>query len=339
MQQIEHHIGIDISSETFTCSDFQPSSESSLPEDYCNNLEGFKNLESWFQQHQITPENSIICMEATGVYTEAFCYYFHHLGFQLVVESPKKTKRAFSSEDKNDAIDARQLGEYAFRFFDQLSWWSPRSHLVEQVDTLLKTREQLVKQKTMNQNLLHALGRKETKTPFAQESLKTVIQQLQKQIQAIEKEIESLFKQDPPAKQAIQHLKSLTGVQLLLAANFFVFNQGFEKPLSARHVCARLGIAPRDHLSGTSVKRKARSRREGHSRLRKLLYLAAMSLRTHEPRFKHYFLRKVEQGKEPALVLNNLENKLVKIMCALVNNKTTYDKNYQSINPALLNAA
>jgi len=44
--------------------------------------------------------------------------------------------------------------------------------------------------------------------------------------------------------------------------------------------------------------------------LRKLLYLAACSVRTHRKEFKQYFLRKTAEGKPGKLVLNNIPEQI-----------------------------
>jgi hypothetical protein len=77
----------------------------------------------------------------------------------------------------------------------------------------------------------------------------------------------------------------------------------------------------------------------GPAKLRKLLYLAALSVRTHNINFKKYFLRKVAEGKNKRLVLNNIENKLLKIVFAVVSSGVAYTENYKSINPTLLKTA
>ena len=51
---------------------------------------------------------------------------------------------------------------------------------------------------------------------------------------------------------------------------------------------------------------------------------------------KKYFFRKVGEGKSKRLVLNNIANKLIKILVALIISKKPYIKNFLSINPMLL---
>ena len=73
--------------------------------------------------------------------------------------------------------------------------------------------------------------------------------------------------------------------------------------------------------------------------MRKLLHLAARSLVTHDRNFRKYYLRKLEEGKPKKVVLNNVANKLLKVLCAIIRDQTAYNGNYKSINPMMLNNA
>jgi len=50
-------------------------------------------------------------------------------------------------------------------------------------------------------------------------------------------------------------------------------------------------------------------------------------------------MRKVAEGKPKRMVLNNISNKLLKVVCALVKTGTHYIPNYKSVNPILLKSA
>jgi len=69
------------------------------------------------------------------------------------------------------------------------------------------------------------------------------------------------------------------------------------------------------------------------------LRLAAQSVATHDVTFRHYYLRKLAQGKAKALVLNNIANKLLKVACAMIQNNTRYIKDYRSIHPMYFKSA
>ena len=87
------------------------------------------------------------------------------------------------------------------------------------------------------------------------------------------------------------------------------------------------------------MKRRARSRPYGPPVLRKLLYLAALTVKHRTGRFEHYYLRKRAEGKPARLVLNNIANKLVRIVCAVLRDGRPYYDTHRSINPALLQNA
>ena len=68
----------------------------------------------------------------------------------------------------------------------------------------------------------------------------------------------------------------------------------------------------------------------------KLLFLAALLISMHNPQFRIYFLRKVQEGKPKQLVINNIANKLLKVIVAVVRTQTAFIPNYRSVNPGLL---
>ena len=122
----------------------------------------------------------------------------------------------------------------------------------------------------------------------------------------------------------------------MLAVHMMVVTEGFESHLNAKELGSYLGIVPLPYESGKSVRRRTSSSGVGPSVLRKLLYLSSMTSRRYDEEMKKYFFRKVGEGKSKRLVLNNIANKLIKILIALIISKKPYIKNFFSINPMLL---
>lgn len=100
---------------------------------------------------------------------------------------------------------------------------------------------------------------------------------------------------------------------------------------------AALPLISRSGASARS-RQKPTSRGYGPSMVRKLLHLAARSVRTHKEQFRKYFHRKRAEGKPKMLVLNNIANKLLRILCGMIKNKQPYIEDYQSVHPRLLQA-
>jgi transposase len=204
---------------------------------------------------------------------------------------------------------------------------------------LLTAREQFVADRTGHRNALLALQRKAVRTPVAEAIHAQAIAELKGHIKTLEAEIRRLIDQDPDLRNLVSLLISIPGVGLLLAAQMLVVFQSAPQPYSPKSLAAFIGICPYEHSSGTSIHHPPTSRHYGPPALRKLLFLAAMSIATHNPHFRTYFLRKVQEGKPKRLVLNNIANKLLKVMVAVARSKTEFIPNYRSIHPGLLTMA
>lgn len=338
MERVKAVIGIDVGSESVSVAVMHSVAQKEKQEQkFGNSSDGFEELHQWLRENKVRPDQSVVVMEATGVYGESLCYYLCSRRYTVAVEPPLKVKRAFQhSAHKNDMVDARQIAEYGHRFYDELQYWSPPDVVLEQVRELLSAREQFTTQKIANTNALISLQRKTITSVTAMEAYEQAIERLKQNIDAIDKEIKRLMKVDDSFHTMIKRLTSTPGIGILLAANLIVATQGFTRSRNHKEVASFAGVSPIEHTSGTSVFRKPRSRQFGPHRLRKLLYLSAMSVATHNEEFRKYYLRKVEEGKPKRLVLNNVANRLLKIVCALVKTETEYIPNYRSVNPMLL---
>ena len=340
-KNIKNYIGIDMASETFTTSIFHsPQDEKITQEPLSNSIEGFQSLCAWFKTKKIVPNNSIICMEATGVYGEAITHYLASQGFSVAVEPPLKVKRAFDKDGhKTDAVDSAQIAEYAYRFFDELRFWKPTSEIIEKLKHFLTARELLVKQSVSIQNALKAYERHIAQDKDLLAIQKKNLSQVKEHLDEIDQHIDQLIRQNPTLHQMARCLDSLSGVGLLLAAYMLVTTNGFQNITDYRQYAAFLGICPYKFESGKSVHRKSHSRYFGPSYTRKLLHLAARSVATHQIEFRKYYYRKIEEGKSKTLVLNNIANKLLKISFALVRDRQCYIKGYRSVSPLVLQNA
>jgi transposase len=343
MEHPQYYVGIDIASATFTSAVGSMGEKWQIvvrPAQFGNEYDSFAKYLHWLQEHGVRPDNSVICMEATGVYNEVLAHFLVANRYRVAIEPPLKVKRAFKPEGhKSDPVDSCQIGEYAYRYWDELSLWAPRQEILEQIKTLLTTREQFVAQKAGHQNALLALKRKAIRTPLAEQAHEKAMSELKSHIQRLEAEIQRLIDQDPDFRNTVVLLISIPGVGLLLAAHMLLTFQSTPQPLSPKSLAAFIGICPYEESSGSSVHHPATSRHYGPPGLRKLLFLAALSVRTHNDHFKTYFLRKTQEGKPKKLVINNIANKLLKIMVAVVRSQTSFIPNFRSVNPGLLKKA
>ena len=106
-------IGLDISEANFVASIYKtPGQPIVTKEAIPNDRKGFKMLLLWLNDYHIDKKNCRICMEATGVYSQAIAYYLLFQGFPVSVEPPLKVKRAFDPVGhKTDPVDSTQIAE------------------------------------------------------------------------------------------------------------------------------------------------------------------------------------------------------------------------------------
>jgi transposase len=327
-------IGIDIASKTFVSTIFN--SKKSITEEFDNNLEGYNYFVCWLKKHRVKTNSSIVIMEATGVYTEELCHYLYKNEYDVCVENPLKVKRAFGiSPKKTDIIDSKRIAEYGFRFLDQIKLWQPPQEIIEEIKELLSLRENLVKQNTANKNRLKALKKKVIQNKLSVKLIKELIEMIESKIKEIINELKRLVIINKEIGFNYINLISIPGVSLLLASEIIGLTDNFNKTKDPREIASYLGISPNEHSSGTMTK-KPKSAGYGHSRIRKLLYLASCSIKNHNKEFRNYFNRKVLSGKHKGLVLNNISNKIIKIMCGIANSGKPFIQGYVSLSPSLV---
>ena len=339
-KDIVNYIGIDVSAETFATMIYHSPEEPKVTKESLNNsMEGFQMLCNWLKNQNATVDNSVVCLEATGVYGEAIVHYLASQGFHVAVEPPLKVKRAFEQDGhKTDAVDSAQIAEYAYRFLDELRFWQPKKEILEKLKHFLTLREQLVKQSVATQNALKAYQQHILKDQSLLEIHEKHLAQIKEHIAAVDQHIQRLIHQDPSLRQLSICLDSLCGFGILLAAYLLVLTNAFQDITDSKQFAAFLGICPLKHQSGKFLG-KDHSRFFGPPYARKLLHLAARSVATHHVEFRKYYFRKIEQGKSKSLVLNNISNKLLKIAFALVRDRQCYIKGYRSVNPLVLQNA
>lgn len=325
-------VGVDVASAAFmACVGTMPWKLTVKPVKFGNNENGFVSFLGWLQEHNLSPEQTVVCMEATGVYSEGLAYFLYASEYTVAVEPPLNIQRKFpANASKTDELDCQYIAEYACRYVDKLSFWKPRVEILEQVKVLLTTRQHFSVQLTGHKNALHAVNRKKVSSELAKQVHQNMVEQITKHIKSIDQEIRRLIESDPTFKQTLLLLLSVPGIGLQLAAHLLI---AMQETLDPKVLASFIGICPIKHESGSSVYTTPTSRHYGPSVLRKLLYLGACSVRTHKKQFQQYFFRKLAEGKHKKLILNNIQNKILKIACAVVRSQKPYIPNYVSVNP------
>ena len=145
---------------------------------------------------------------------------------------------------------------------------------------------------------------------------------LKAQTERLEEEVQQVIAENAQLATHVEHLRSAPGVGLLLAATFLVITEGFTQRRGARTLAAYLGMAPHPHQSGTSVRRPGRSRRFGPPCAAAVAPHGAVA--TDAQRAVQSLLFAQEGRRATRLILNNIANKHLRVLCALIQKGQPY---------------
>ena len=158
------------------------------------------------------------------------------------------------------------------------------------------------------------------------EDIKKTIKCFTNEIKRIEEELKELILSDNQLNSTIGLVTSVTGIGTITALYFTIFTNFFTRYTNPKQLACYCGVVPFEHTSGSSVHKQSKTHPIANQTLKKQLHMCALAAVRHDPDLKVYYHRKAEEGKNKMLVLNNVRNKLVLRICAVVKRQKPYKK-------------
>lgn len=258
-----------------------------------------------------------LVLEATGGYERACAHALFAAGLPVVVVNPRQTRdfaRATGQLAKTDRIDARSLAEFAKAVKPELRELGTRAQ--QELSELVGRRRQLVTLIGSEKQRLQQATSDVVKADL-QRSLAFLVQSLEE----LERALLAAVKSDSHWRERLALLASAPGVGLITALTLIA-----ELPelgsLSAKEIAALVGVAPMNRDSG-----KVRGRRRtigGRARVRKVLYMAALTATRHNPALKAFYQRLRAAGKLAKVALIAVMRKLLVTLNAMLKNNQTW---------------
>jgi transposase len=333
MENVKFFIGIDVSKHTVDIAVLQDGNV--VFELRVVNQK--KELHSFFKEvkksvNGFTLDETLVCMEHTGIYNYTVLELLNKMKVKVCVESALHIKKSQGiSRGKNDKVDARRIALFAFKNCKELKPWQPKRKSFQKLQALLTLRERLVKVinqlKTPLAESLNFLDKSINKS--LQLSTKESLKSLNRDLKRLESEIHDLVKGDEIINKQFELATSVPGVGKITALNMIVTTGEFERISSAKSFACHSGVAPFEYSSGSSVRGRTRVSKLANMGMKKLLHLAALSAIQCNEEIKSYYLRKVSQGKNKMSVLNAVRNKLITRVFVCIKQQRKYEKNFQ----------
>jgi transposase len=313
-------LGIDIAKQKF---DIALLLEGKTKHKTCkNSTEGFEALILWLEKQGIQKVH--VCLEATGNYGEDLAIYLHEAGHIVSIVNPARIKGFAQSElirTKTDKLDAALIARFCLAM--KPGAWSPPSPEIRSLRALVRRVDSLVDMRSQEKNRIGT----------AHESVLLLIKEhiayLDQEIEKIRQQIAELIEQNPNLKQKKDLLDSIPGIGKVTIPIILAELDDLEKFTHVREVVGFIGLAPKETLSGTSIKGKPRLCKIGHARLRKALYMPALVSIQCNPVMIAFYNRLKEKGKNGKVIVCAIMRKLVHIIFGILKSGKKYDPNYK----------
>ena len=304
--------------------------------EFKNSVSGYKQLVKWVEEssNETEPSLWLFCGENTGDYSKPLCNFLYGRGFDMWLENAKSIKDASGIRRlKSDRTDANMIAEYAMRNNDKAIVYEPLSESLSQLRELFLYRQMVVRHRCSFQ-----VRRGEKRLNMEKSPVKTMISQsgrhivteLNKEIEKIDKRISELIDSDDELAQVFTIVTSIPGIGTQNAVCLMVYTDNFRRfNFDSRKIACYYGIAPFGRDSGTSVHTDPHVHYMANRQIKAMLSQAALSAARFNPVIASYYSRLIAKGKKRQIVLNNVKNKLVHIVTAMVRNKQLFDKDYK----------
>jgi transposase len=296
---------------------------------FTNTIKGFEALLLWLKK---TTEEAIgvrFVMEATGIYHESLAYFLDEKGYEVSIILPNRISNYFRTLDIKTITDKTASEAIAlFGLERKLDCWQKPKAIFKTLRQLTRERDQIVEERTMVKNQLHAEQTEAEPNSKTVKRIKERIKILNRQEKEIKSEVAALIKQDEQLAQHVMIICSLTGVATLTSAIVLAETNGFELIRNKRQLASYAGFDIKEKQSGTSVKGKPRISKQGNKYLRKAMHMPALCAIRYDERFKAIFVRLVSRHGIKMKAAVAVQRKMLEMIYTLYKTGKKYDENY-----------
>jgi len=292
-----------------------------------NTLAGFKSILEWSEKKRIADIPVHLVMEATGVYYENAAYFFSDETDYIVHVVLGSVSNAYfkslNLKSKTDKIDAKALAQLGLE--RDLQVWKPITSQMHTIKKLVRERLRLSKEKTMVSNQLHAELASYHSNPNVIKRYKSRILFIGKQLKEIEKGLKREVKADENLKKKIENICEAKGLGFKTVIGVIAEYNGFILFKNRSQVVSYAGYDVVRKESGTSINGRRKISKRGNSKVRKMMYMAAMSSAVHDEHNRNYYNRIVDKTGLKMKGNVAIQRKLLLLIYTLFKSGERYD--------------
>ena len=250
------------------------------------------------------------------------------------LENPLQIKRSLGiKREKTDKTDSLEIARYAFRFQDKAICYKLPDKIFTSLQNLMSFRGRLVKNRqelSVAAKEMRSVFNRDKTARYIYEQSMHEIDSLNKKIKGVEAQMLLLLDDTEEVKTNYARLTSIKGIGMINALTMLIYTENFTRFTDCRKFACYVGVVPFDKSSGTSLHRGKRISRLANIQIKTLLTQAAKCAVVHNPKLRIYYQRKLAEGKGMKIVINNVRNKLLQIMFALIKKGQSYMDGYEN---------
>lgn len=298
---------------------------------FTNNKKGFAELVKWVEKLTSPSVPLRFIMEATGVYHESLAYFLDDRGCDVSVVLPNKMVNFFKTLEIRTVTD-KSMSEAIARFGleKKLQNWKRPDPVYKNLRQLTRERDQLVGQRTMVKNQIHAEKAEAEPNKSTLSRATKLLSVLNSQIASVGKEITATIKANPKVGEGVKRLTTIPGIGELTAVTVLSETNGFELIRNPGQLTSYAGLDVREKQSGTSVKGKPKISKKGNRYIRKAMHMPALTAIGRDERFKGIFQRLVSKHGVKMKAVVAVQRKLLELCFTMFKSEIGYKKDYLS---------
>ena len=285
----------------------------------------YRSMLSWLKTFS-SPSEMLLCTEHTGVYGMPLWSYLAEHKISFVVENPLQIKRSMGlRRSKSDKADAVMIARYIKLHQSESRLYKVPARIIDRLKVIFSHRERLLKIKhllTVANQEISSFTPKDVCKEMSADS-KTLLTIVEARIHKAERLLENILFCDAETKRIYQLITSVPGVGLITGIYLIIVTRNFTIMENSRKLSRYGGMSPEKDQSGI-VKRKDKVSSIGNKKLKALLSSCVSSNLRYDIETKEYHQRKLKEGKPDGIVINNLKNKILHRVYAVVNRGTPY---------------
>lgn len=329
-------IGIDFAKEKFDVTVMNLVDGSSVYGQFPNSRYGGRDLIRMVKRmaNGIPEDEWLFCGEDTGYYSQTISRYLTEKGYFMWLQNPYAIKKSegMIRRGKDDRSDSAVIAEFAARYMDMAKRYDLPPKAVEELKALLSARDLLVKTRTALSNSVSEMPKMDRQGEvinLIKASNRRLLRNVDAEIKLLEDKIDAVMEKDEQVSRNNEILRSFKGVGRINAAYFIAFTGNFTRfDLDPRKIATYWGVAPFSCQSGKTVSTRPHVSGFCNRTLKAVITNAANSAIIWNGPIREYYERLRQSGKSEGVAKNNVKNKIIHIITAMIRKGEKYNPDF-----------